>query len=223
MAINYTLGGGKDGPKKPKTFKAPGAIKRLFVNKDKEKFDSGEKNEYLDKKKKTYSVKTGKTITEPLKSETKTIKYEISPAQKGTRTYTPGRAFTNANYPQSSSTSNQEANAGKPKTAYGKQVEQGYQDAVKAEKDTYTVKDPKTGKDNVFKAGTTTVTPDKPAVYGQRTQKLTATIETPEVKELKYGKGIVLKPKKVSNVKDMFKSGYSQGKRKNLLNSQKVR
>lgn len=210
-----------DGDKKPKPFKAPGVIKRIFTNKDKAKFDSGEKNEYLDTKRKTYSVKTGGTTTVPVKSETKSIKYEISPAQKGAKTYTPSRAFTNANYPESSSPEAQASKVGKAKSAYGKQVEQGYQDATKAQKDEYTVKDPSTGKENKFKAGTTTTTLDKPATYGTRTQTLTQDYEKPEVKDLKYGKGLLLKPKKVSNVKDMFKAGYGTGKRKNLLNSQK--
>jgi hypothetical protein len=215
MALNYALGN-KEKPGKPKPIKYPGLIKRAFVNKDKDKFDSGEKTEFLDKKKKTYSVKTGNKVMKDGTPVKTTVKYEVSPAQKGTTEYKPGRAFSAADYPETSSIEEQKKKAGKPTSVFGKKVEDGYQNAVKNKQETFEVKHEKgTYK---FRAGQNVTTPDKPAVMGEKVVTTIPKVETDEVLIAKKPIHFKYKSKKVDNVKSMFK-GYSDQKRsKNILN-----
>jgi hypothetical protein len=222
MALNYTLGG-KENPGKPKKIKYPGIVKRVFVNKNKEKFDSGEKKEFLDKKKKTYSVKTGKMVTTdgpPVKTK---VQYEVSPAEKGKTEYVPKRAFTDAKYPETSSPEEQAKKAGKPTSAFGKKVEDGYQNAVKNKQETYEVQH-ENGKYK-FKAGSMVTTPDKPAVMGEKTVITRPKVTSEEVLSAKKPEKFAYKSKKVENVKSMFgKKGYAdQKKSKNVLNRDRGR
>jgi hypothetical protein len=210
----------KDKDPKPKY---PGAIKRIFVNKDRAKFDSGEKKEILDKKRKTYSVKTGKMIEKegaPVKTK---VKYEISPAQKGKTEYVPKRAFTEANYPETSSVEKQKAKAGKPTSAFGKMVEDGYQEAVKNKQETYEVKHEK-GRYK-FKAGSYVTTPDKPAVMGEKEVVTRPKVKVEEVLTAKKPVKFTYPSKKVDNVKSIFGGGSypEQKNKKNILNRDKIR
>jgi len=218
MAKKFTIGS-KDKDPKPKY---PGAIKRIFVNKDKAKFDSGEKKELLNKEKRTYSVKTGKMIEKegaPVKTK---VKYEISPAQKGKTEYVPKRAFTDAKYPETSSIEDQKKKAGKPTSAFGKKVEEGYQNAVKNKQETYVVEHEK-GKYK-FKAGSMVTTPDKPAVIGEKEVVTRPKVKVEEVLTAKRPTKFTYPSKKVENVRSMFGGkGYPGEKKKNILNRDKIR
>lgn len=218
MALNYELGGPDKG--KPKPMKAPGRIKRMFVNKDKAKFDSGEEKEYLNTDKKTYSVNQG-TKTTHVKNETKQVRTLKDPGSPARTEYKPARAFTKSDYPETSSPEEQAEKAGKPTTEHGRRVEEGYQKAVADKKDTFIVTHAKSRKPYKFKAGETTTIPAVPPTYETRTQTLSQNIEEPDIKTMKYGKGHLLHPKKVSNVKDMFSGGYDNKNRKNILNQQR--
>ena len=215
----YQIGSNGPGPEKPKY---PGVIKRLTVNRDKAKFDSGEKKDLFDKKKKTYSVKTGKKVMvdgAPVKTK---VKYEVSPAVKGETKYVPKRAFTNdKSYPETSSPENQAKKAGSPTTDFGRKVEEGYQNAVKNKQTTYEVKHDKgTYK---FKAGEFVTTPDKPAVYGEKEVITRPKKEVDEVLSVSKPKKYTYSAKKVENVKGMFGAGYTQKNKKNILNKDKMK
>lgn len=222
MGKTYSIGG--DGPK---PLKAPGAIKRLFTNKDEEKYNSGESNDLLDTKKKTYTVRTGNTYQKDT-GKTKTTRYEISPAVKGTpavegkTTYTPELAHTTS---KEYGNTSPERQAAAQKEAEGKNTpfQNELRKAQQNKQDTFKYTDRRGTLD--YKAGTTTkepgtpATPDKEAVYGEKKEKIYEA--TPEERTMKYGQGSILKPKKVSNVADMFKGGYDNKSRKNILNRQK--
>jgi hypothetical protein len=213
----------KLGPGNPGKPKYPGVIKRLTVNKDKSKFDSGEKKDFFDKEKKTYSVKTGKKITKDGPAVKTKVKYEISPAQPGKTEYVPTRAFTNdKSYPETSSPENQAKKAGNPTSEFGRKVEEGYQNAVKNKQETYEVKHEKgTYK---FRAGKYVTTPEKPAVYGEKEVVTRPKVEVDEVLSVAKPKKFTYSAKKVDNVKSMFGGkGYPGQKKKNILNKDKMK
>lgn len=222
MAINYKLGGDD-----PKPLKAPGAIKRIFTNKDKSKFDSGEKNEYLDTKNKKYSVKTGNMYQKDT-GKTTTSRYEISPAVKGTpevkgtSTYKPELAAT-TNSKFGNTSPERQKQAQKEQEGKNTPFQSALRKAQEEKKDTFDYAD-KRGKLS-YKSGTTTTTPDTPgtpdkeAVYGEKKTKIYES--TPEIKTASYGQGDKLPSKKVPNVKDMFKAGYDNKPKRNILNNGK--
>ncbi len=220
MPKKYKIGGSDNnsGP-----IKSPGLLKRVFATKDMGKFNRGE-TDVVKVGKGKILFNTGNTVADPTKKEVKTSRYMISPATEGkpgtpeTSSYQAKREFTDAKgYKESSSPEKQAERAGKPRTAYGKQVEEGYQNAVKNKQDTYSIG----GKS--FKAGTTTKTPGtpavegKPAVYGEKKEVTYG--NKPEVLPMNVLPKFRFGPKKVDNVKQATPVGYEdQKKKRNTLN-----